>query len=543
MSFSVALLVSVALVALTACSSSEDSIAEAPTPSTPDAPKTYTMTVTASKADDATTRALTPDGNALNATWEVDDVIKVMKRREMQGVDYALLGTLKATNVSTDGLTATFTGSITDDGLNVGDKLLLGYPGTKLGNSTSAFVFSYNGQDGKIGTIASSYDYCMTTTSKSKMVSVASVNDGVVTTSGTASFDNQQAIVRFTLKDALGNDIYPYRLDITAVDLVQSIALPESGTDITPIPTEKTLTLSLDGMTNVIYAALRGISNKTVKLTATTSKVVYKYTKSGVTFENGKYYTIDVKMGGNLVYLSSLNADYTAQNGDVLTGELPSGIRLSIAAGASVTLNGVTIRDDNKRNYAGITCLGDATINLVGTNSISMISTYPGIQAGGSGTTLTIQGIGSLTVTVENGYSSQGAGIGSGGGGTCGNITINGGTVTASGGNNAAGIGSGDGGTCGAITINGGTVEARGGINGSGIGSGNGGTFESIKITKDITRVTATMGSDAQAPIGRGNNDQGSGSVTVDDVTNWAGTATTNLNFSSTNDTWTLTPR
>ena len=58
LSFSVALLVSVALVALTACSSSENSIAEAPTPSTPDAPKTYTMTVTASKADNATTRAL-----------------------------------------------------------------------------------------------------------------------------------------------------------------------------------------------------------------------------------------------------------------------------------------------------------------------------------------------------------------------------------------------------------------------------------------------------------------------------------------------------
>ena len=548
LSLSVALMVSVALVALTACSSSEDSIAEAPTPSTPDAPKTYTMTVTASKCgDEATTRALTPDGNALNATWAEGEKIKVLKK--VMNVDhdiiYKYLGTLSATTAN--GQTATFTGSLDADKVSSagdlleGDKLLLAFPGSTLG-SNDDLTFNYTGQDGTLGKIASSYDYCMTPTSgKNNMVSVASVNDGVVTTTGTAPFTNQQAIVRFTLKDASGNAIYPTSLDITVNGLEKTYNPLD---EYSPVPSgDQTLTLSLDGSTNVIYAALRGISNKTVKLTATTSKVVYKYTKSGVTFENGKYYTIDVKMGGNLVYLSSLNADYTAQNGDVLTGELPSGIRLSIAAGASVTLNGVTIRDDNKRNYAGITCLGDATINLVGTNSISMISTYPGIQAGGSDTTLTIQGIGSLTVTVENGYSSQGAGIGSGGGGTCGNITISGGTVTASGGNNAAGIGSGgDEGTCGAITINGGTVEARGGINGSGIGSGNGGTFESIKITKDITRVTATMGSDAQAPIGRGNNDQGSGSVEIDGTTSWtAGTATTNLNFSSTNDTWTLT--
>ena len=39
LSFSVALVVSVALAAFTACSSSEDSIAEVPTPSTPDAPR------------------------------------------------------------------------------------------------------------------------------------------------------------------------------------------------------------------------------------------------------------------------------------------------------------------------------------------------------------------------------------------------------------------------------------------------------------------------------------------------------------------------
>ena len=576
MSFSVALLVSVALVALTACSSSEDSIAEAPTPSTPDAPKTYTMTVTASKADNATTRALglSSDEKTLNATWAEGEKIKVLKK--VMNVDhdiiYKYLGTLSATTVN--GQTATFTGSLDADkvssagDLHEGDKLLLAFPGSTLG-SDNGLTFNYTGQDGTLGKIASSYDYCMTPTSGKNMVTVASVNDGVVTTTSAASFVNQQAIVRFTLKDASGNAIYPTSLDITVNGLEKTYnPLDEYG----PVPSgDQTLTLTPNGSTNVIYVALRGISYKDVTLIATCSnRTIYNYTKSSVTFQNGKYYAIDVKMGKDYVDLSTLNNNYTAENGVVLTGTTHD-IHLYIAAGASVTLNCVDI-NLSSQEQAAITCLGDATINLVGSNMI-IGGYYPGIQAGGSGTTLTIQGSGSVYAmggqknagigsrvggscgaiiinggTVEASGGSFGAGIGSGGSdsskkGSCGEITINGGTVTAHGGLFGAGIGSGDEGTCGAIIINGGTVTATGGNKAAGIGSGDGGTFESIKITKDITRVTATMGSDAQAPIGRGNNDQGSGSVTVDDVTNWAGSATTNLNFSSTNNTWTLTPR
>ena len=570
---------SVALVAFTACSSSEDSIIDEP--ANPTTPKVYTMTVTASKADNATTRALSLDGKTLNATWKVDDVIKVLKKDRLSiPAIYRDLGTLKATTVSADGLTATFTGSFTGSyvtaagGIAEYDKLLLAYPGTRLRN-TSGFTFDYTGQDGTLETIASDYDYCMTSTVEDEMVTVSKVSDtGEVSTTGTASFDNQQAIVRFTLKDAGGNAICPTRLDITADDLVESVVLPASSSGITPISTEKTLTLSLDGSTNVIYAALRGISNKTVKLTSTTPLVV-NYTKSGVTFENGKYYTIDVKMDGDFVDLSSLppvyvpeiGLDYEVQDGDVLTGTLPSGYHLSIPAGASVTLNGVTISDASR---AGITCQGDATINLLGTNSITSTAyNYPGIQAGGSGTTLTIQGSGS--VDAAGGYDS--AGIGSAG--TCGSIIINGGTVTARGYDNAAGIGSGRYGTCGSITITGGSVNATGGLKGAGIGSGsagtcgsiiiNGGTvtarggggavgigsgyeshFESISITKDITKVVATRGEGPKVSIGKGFGDQGSGSVTVDGVTNWEGSETTNLNFAVStttydDDTWTLT--
>lgn len=531
---------------MTACSS-EDNIADGPTPTT-ETPKTYTMTVTASKtSDDATTRALTIDDKTMNATWTAGDAIRVMKRRQQSSdVIFAELGTLTATTVSADGLSATFTGSLDADkvssagGLTAGDLLLFGYPGTHLGASTSAYVFNYNGQDGTLQTLASNYDYCMTTTSKSKMVTVASVDGGVVTTTGTASFTNQQAIVRFTLTESDGTTpVCPTSLDITAIGLEPSVALPETGTGISPTPTEKTLTLTLDGSTNVIYAALRGISGRDVTLTATTSGGrIFHYTKSDVTFTNGKYYAINVKMSTNL---AALTADYTAQDGDLLTGTLPSGIHLSIAAGASVTLKNVTISDASQ---AGITCLGDATIILDGTNTVTTTAEkYPAIQAGGSGTTLTIQGSGSVTAT--GGLAA--AGIGSRGGNdsyVCGNITISGGTVTAEGGNDGAGIGSGNGGArCGVILISGGTVTANGGSSAAGIGSGGGGYFESISITDGITSVTAKKGSvDYAVPIGRGYEDTTSGTVTIDGVDNPTASSTfEHLTLTASGLTWTLT--
>lgn len=521
-----------------ACNKVDNAIDE---PTTPDAPETYTMTITASKStdDDPSTRALSLDGKTLDATWTAGDAIRVLKRREMMGsVDFAELGTLTASTVSADWLTATFTGSLDADkvttagGLAEGDKLLLGYPGTNLGPSTSSFVFNYTGQDGTLDKIATNYDYCMTTTSKSKMVTVSAVNGSEVTASGTATFENQQAIVRFNLYESDGTTpVTPTRLDITAVGLVPSVALPESG-DIAATPTEQTLTLTPDGSTNIIYAALRGISGQTVKLRATNGDKYFTYTtKSAVTFTQGKFYDVKVKMadGYKTTDLASLGDDYTTSLYEVLTGTLPSGKHVTISAGAHVKLNGVTI---SETDYAGIECLGDASIILVGENSVSTTSNIESaaIQAGGSGTTLTISGSGRLTAT-----ASQGAGIGSGDSEICGNIIITGGTITATGGTGSAGIGSGsflgNPSRCGDITITGGTITATGGNltydrGGAGIGSG----YASIcgNITISGGSITATKGTGAYS-IGKGGEyysyTSSCGKVTIGGMVYYDGTA------------------
>ena len=251
--------------------------------------------------------------------------------------------------------------------------------------------------------------------------------------------------------------------------------------------------------------------------------------------------TSDAAPAANIVDLSTLTGNYEAQDGEVLTGTLAGNYKISIADGATVTLDGVTINGVNDMNYswAGITCLGDATIILSGTNTVNgFYQDYPGIQAA-AGKTLIINGTGSLTassygkgagiggvnnvacgnIEIQDGTITAtslkyGAGIGGGDRADCGNITISGGIVTATGGERGAGIGGGrrgpDNGSCGNILISGGTVTATGGENAAGIGGGRGynnTTFSScgtITITAGVTKVTATMGDGAPYSIGAG---------------------------------------
>lgn len=99
-------------------------------------------------------------------------------------------------------------------------------------------------------------------------------------------------------------------------------------------------------------------------------------------------------------------------------------------------------------------------------------------------------------VTATGAGSAAGIGGGEGAMGTSGTIIINGGTVTATGGSNAAGIGGGYANTTngGAIIINGGTVTATGGSKAAGIGAGFSGAGMKITITGGT--VNATGGSD-----------------------------------------------
>ena len=225
----------------------------------------------------------------------------------------------------------------------------------------------------------------------------------------------------------------------------------------------------------LIDASTLKVNNGAVELTAMTD-IQYTFTMPAA----------DVTVTAEV---AQSNAD-----GDNLTGSIRHTV--TIADGANITLNNATIS-------GSIVCEGSATITLVGTNSVSGATNTAGIQIGGSGTTLTIRGDGSLTA--NGGAMSAGIGlsrawdpddnvIG-------GDIVIEGGNITARGGSQwGAGIGTGviyGNGSAktariGNITIKGGTVKATGGTSADGIGTG----YTYTPCTNAIGTVTIYDGID-----------------------------------------------
>ena len=160
---------------------------------------------------------------------------------------------------------------------------------------------------------------------------------------------------------------------------------------------------------------------------------------------------------------------------------------------------------------------GNVEIELDGDNELKSGTQSAGLEKTSTGT-LTLKDdnkeAGSLTAT--GGFNSAGIGGGSSGSGE--NITITGGEVTASGGDNwddcGAGIGGGNGGVGKNITITGGTVNATGGYGGG--AAGIGGAFangENITITGGTVNVTGGYG--GGAGIGGGAEGGGGNNITI----------------------------
>ena len=247
--------------AMTSCSSSDDNIANEQ-PVNP-ATQKYIMTVNASKGDGDATRALTLVGSTLNASWATTENVYVKK-----GTDW-VTGSLQP---QTAGATANLTGELSGPVIAAGDALTLQFP------NKSAITFE--GQKGTIADIAANYDYATAN------VTVASVANGQISVSGTTTFQNHQAIIKFTLKDK-ANDaaISPSALTITdGTNTVELTSIPEA-------------TYTANGA-GVLYVAFPATGNEeTINLTATVGSDTYTYTTSSAkTFTNGQYYEITVKM-------------------------------------------------------------------------------------------------------------------------------------------------------------------------------------------------------------------------------------------------------
>lgn len=299
-----ALLLTVA--AVTACSN-DDIFADESTPVTTETPRAYTLTVKATKnGNDAGTRALTLEGNTLNATWKADEEVAVYSvtgegSEEAESSDP--VGTLTA---QSSGATAMLKGSFEGYTPMEGAKLRLRFCSAK-----------YDNQKGTLEYIASTCDYAKAD------VTITDVTDGEVTTTA-ASFENQQAIVKFTLKKQDGTT-------------------PVSATSLTVKVGSISYDVSPDTPASEIFVAIPAASKKAVTLKAISADGNFDYEKTGVTFENGKYYAIGVKMTriptlGDLYY-SDGTFSWTLED-----GKTPIGVIAYVGTDA-FTENGVTLRD------------------------------------------------------------------------------------------------------------------------------------------------------------------------------------------------------
>ena len=196
-------------------------------------------------------------------------------------------------------------------------------------------------------------------------------------------------------------------------------------------------------------------------------------------------------------------------------------VRLIIKDNVTVTAKyGILVKDGNSLTiYAQ--SQDELAMGKLNANGAYCAAGIGGQYANKSGS-ITING---GMITAVGGQDSAGIGGGnqalsnSNAGGDSGTITINGGIITATGNGQAAGIGGGGGankgGSAGAIIINGGTITATGAGNGAGIGGGGssgGNAGSASNITINGGTVIATAGTGYGAGIGGGGeSDQYSG--------------------------------
>ena len=326
----------------------------------------------------------------------------------------------------------------------------------------------------------------------------------------TTTLLNQCALVEFTT-----NEI-PTTTAVSISGMKNKVTVDFNGNTLTPSEERGTIKLHAESPTSR-WAILLSDNAVTTTATAEGYNESDNFTVPSVAIngylhgETAISFTM-TEAASAIIDLATVDSDITVGDGAILTGTLGANVQISIADDATVTLDGVNITNLGINcDWAGINCPGDATIILKdgSTNTVCAgrdsddFNNYPGIWIAPD-KKLTIKGGGQLTA-YSNDTNPYGAGIGGGFGygKSCGNIEIQGGDITATGGSSAAGIGSGQGGICGTITISGGTVTATGGELAAGIGSGYGNKTSCVAITITGGTVTAT-GDYGAAGIGSG---------------------------------------
>ena len=540
-------------IMMTGCANDDDTI-EAPQPENPNKTVTMTTTISLEGGNGATTRALDAAGHKTFAAG--DQIAVIYKNTSGETVKVVSEALQDNGDITNSGKKARFTVTLTDPAADGAVRYI--YPAA-MAAATVATSSDINAdanvnyaalatQDGTLASLATNLD-----------LSIFDGNLSGTQLPASVTLSNQLAILELTVKNASGSSVNGSVTKLSVFD----------GTNVYKI--------SRSAAAGLIYVALRPVSSdKTIHFCATDGTTNYRKSVTSKTLSRNNIYPVYLSTTETTgTALEFLTADYEAQDGDILSGILLGEYAISTASTAAnaaaitVTLNGVDINHHyaSSINAPGIKCQGNTNLVLAD-GSVNYVAASTGGYAGvfiKGDRTLTISGSGTLTAVGKGDIGLAGAGIGAtdknsnikitdgtitatGGGGAagigcccdtgysvyCGDITISGGTVTANGGGMyAAGIGTGysnkKNNKCGNITISGGTVTATGGYQAAGIGGGfamsDGLNIHvqcgSITIENTVTLVKATKGTQSICSIGKGNNIQSCGTITIGGTVYW----------------------
>jgi len=548
---------------MASCSSDKETVENPAQPTQPTQPTTsgVTVTVGAGMATDgaATRSTVANDGNGRVLKFTEGDKLYVYGANNDAHIAGEL--TMVANSLTDGGLGAQFTGTIKAYDLSSGDEITnYSWGEDPLSGTTATLIHKDINTDAISYTVGNSVtvNYNMYAENVETLMMKCLKVQGDYASGTGYSLSSSDPILNCTISGLTASTAYTF-------------TLKKGDTSANNV----TITTGADGTASFAFASMEsGSATWSIEVKQDNNNVgtisLGNQNFTAKVYNISRYWmgTAFIKSVSGNVSLASVTDNIVALDGTTLSGTLGSNVKISIAAGATVTLNGVTINgvDDSKYAWAGITCEGDATIVLAEGSKNTVLgfhAYYPGIQPGPSGTTLTIRGAGSLdaigshcgagigsrkggtcgNISIEDGTiiarsilrststygTASGAGIGSCSDGTCGDITISGGNITAMRGTNpegtteatsTTGIGCGPNGRCGKITITGGTITATGGQNAAGIGSGSGSDYNqgirnecgNISITGGT--ITATGGQNA-AGIGSGNTNSHCGTITI----------------------------
>lgn len=380
---------------------------------TPDAPKTYTLSIPATFGDKSSlSKAVTLSGtdDAPTATGTFDDSEKIYVYNETKSAmcsnddNY-----LRPTDISADGKSCTLSGSFIGT-IDPNDQITLLYNLSVFNSNPSSCYFSYTGASDIIdGGIAEG-------------LTVTSTDDGKFTTNTAAKFQLCQSIFRFKFVDDGGNPINVKTLLIESRAIAGTYRPLESesyykysGTQVT-----KTFAAATSDYINIALCIKEEAKTDAFSFTVIDgANNIYKGTRNAPTagFKNGEYYfnNTPIKLEKQLAIVEptitwgeGTNAVTPNQYrqydvyGPYSGGNQPSTLTISgtsegyyfyLNLGSNTTLDNLTaIKDDNWFIYSS----GDLNLTISGTNAITCKSSFQAIFVDG---TLKISGNGTLTVT------------------------------------------------------------------------------------------------------------------------------------------------